>query len=136
MTGSKEEGDALLASLRFAYRLVEESEWADAQGKGFYPGTELDKKDNFMHLSLPSEVLTTARLYYSSHPGPLLVLCVDLSLVPGVQMRADWVDSRKAFFPHILNIGGDQGYTFPVISVTKVHTLTKSPTGEWEGFVV
>ena len=134
MTGSKAEGDALLATLKYAYRLVEESEWATAQSLGFYGGSPLDEKDNFMHLSLPDQVLTTARLYYSTHPGPLLVLCVDLSLVPGAQLRADWVETRKSFFPHIT--GGEKGYTFPVSSVVKVHTLTKTPSGDWEGFVV
>lgn len=102
--GTPEEAASLLASLRYAYRLVEASEWSSAQAAGLYAGTAMDSNDGFMHLSLPSEVLTTARLYYSSHPGPLLVLQVDLHAVPDAKLRADWVAQRGAFFPHI--VGG------------------------------
>ena len=126
------EAEALLASLRFAYRLVEPAEWAAAQACGLYKGTAMDAKDGFMHLSLPSEVLTTARLYYSAHPSPLLVLQVDLSAVPGAQLRADWVAQRGAFFPHI--VGGQHGYFFPAAAVTKVAEITPDGAGAWQGF--
>jgi uncharacterized protein (DUF952 family) len=126
--------EELLASLRHAYRLVEPAEWAAAQASGLYTGTALDAKDAFMHLSLPGEVLTTARLYYGAHAGPLLVLQVDLQAVPGARLRADWVAQRSAFFPHIVD--GQHGYHFPAAAVTKVTEIRPlgDGTGAWSGF--
>lgn len=133
LTGTPAEATALLASLRFAYRLVDEAEWALAQEQGAYKGSALDEKDGFLHLSLPGEVLTTARLYYGAHAGPLLVLKVDLRAVPGAELRADWVEGRKNFFPHI--VGSAAGsFHVPTAAVAAVRTLTRAADGAWEGF--
>lgn len=133
LTGTPEEGAALLQGLRYAYRIAEQSEWEASQACGLFKGTQLDEKDGFLHLSLPSEVLTTIGLYFASHPGPLLVLQVDLASIPEAQLRADWVAQRSAFFPHVT--GGKHGYHVPVASITRVFTLTRAgSSGEWQGF--
>ena len=85
-----------------------------------------------MHLSLAGEVLTTARLYYAAHAGPLLVLQVDLRKLVGVQLRCDWVGKLGAFFPHIL--GGEAGFGIPCAAVERVHWLRRGEGGEWAGF--
>ena len=121
-----------MRNLHYAYRIVEEGEWAAAVAEGAYQGSSLDARDGFMHLSLASEVLNTARMYYGAHRGPLLVLKVALGKVPGAQLRCDWVESRRAFFPHI--VGGEAGYAIPAEAVERVHCLTRGEGGTWEGF--
>ena len=130
--GTVADGAALLARLRYAYRIVEEGEWAAAQAASMYGGSAMDAKDGFMHLSLASEVLTTANLYYAAHAGPLLVLKVSLGKLVGAQLRCDWVGTRGAFFPHILR--GEAGNGIPCAAVESVHQLRKGVDGKWTGF--
>jgi len=132
LTGTPEEAAETLANLIYAYRIVEIKEWEAARDSGVYKGSSIDERDAFMHLSLPGEVLNTARIYYGDYPGKLLVLKVDLKAIPGAVLRCDWVESRRAFFPHI--IGGDAGYHIPVSAVQFVHTLTRDEKGNWTGF--
>ena len=44
------------------YRIVTPSEWASMREVGTYPGSPLDIKDGFLHMSAASEVAGTAAL--------------------------------------------------------------------------
>ena len=82
-----------------AYRLFTPAEWAAVQSAGAFTGTALDTRDGFIHLSLPTEVKHTCGHYFK---GQALVLArVSLE---GLRTRNDYVESRRAFFPHVLDL--------------------------------
>ena len=105
---------------RFAYRIVCSDELAVIRATGVFKGSELDHRDGYMHLSVLSEVLPTAGLYFPGRPD-LHALQVELSRVPGAVIRQDYVASRNAFFPHI--VSGDDGYAVPLSACVAVHPL-------------
>lgn len=83
----------------FAWRLFTPSEWAAVESTGAFSGTSLDTSDGFIHLSLLSEVRSTCAAYFAG--AVLVVARVDLS---GLRVRNDWVEKRRAFFPHVLDL--------------------------------
>ena len=105
---------------RFAYRIVCSDELAIIRATGVFKGSDLDHRDGYMHLSVLSEVLPTAGLYFAGRPD-LHALQVELSRVPGAVIRQDYVASRSAWFPHI--VSGDGGYSIPLGAVVAVHPL-------------
>lgn len=111
---------------RYAFRLVTSVELAAFTASGSYPGSELDARDGYMHLSPLSEVLPTANAYFAGHTD-LHVLQVELSKIPGAVLRHDWVAKRSAWFPHI--IGGDGGWAVPQCAVVEVHKLVQGADG-------
>ena len=53
---------------------MEPAEWAAIQATGSYPGSPLDVKDGFLHMSPASEVVGTAMKWYAPKPIVLLVI--------------------------------------------------------------
>ena len=108
-----------------AFRIVEGAEWAAALAAGEYAGSPLDARDGFMHLSCRAAVRETARRYYGSANGPLLLLEVDLAhgcfAARGVRLQWDFVASRGEHFPHLYPP------RLPAVAVRAVHELRAAP---------
>ena len=108
-----------------AYRIVTQSEWEQSLRCNVYRGSALDAKDGYMHLSAPGSVQETAKKYYSNYTENLLLLEVELPnqagndcyAKEGVKLQWDWVESRKAEFPHLYPS------CLPVRAVKRVHFL-------------
>jgi uncharacterized protein (DUF952 family) len=64
-----------------------------------FTGTDLDSRDGFIHLSLPTEVRSTCAHYFKG--VDLILARVDLG---GLRIRNDWVEKRGAWFPHVLDL--------------------------------
>ena len=81
------------------YKIMSKQEWEAAQAKGIYEGSEVDRKDGFIHLSAAHQVRTTAakafcrtRRIYCWYPSGKKVSAKTLK----------WEVSRGGdLFPHI-----------------------------------
>jgi len=89
----------------FIYKIVPESEWkATYEKDGIYRGSELDKKDGFMHASTLDSLARTLELYFSNEKGVILVQIKLDDLQKNGEVRWDWVESRQTYFPHYMNM--------------------------------
>jgi len=103
------------------YKLVSQKEWSGAQEAGEYSGSELDKKDGFIHLSTASQCKQTARLHYGGREDVLLVE-VSTEKVRR-SLRWDPAPSRNnELFPHIYGV-------IPMDAVTRVAPLPLTADG-------
>jgi uncharacterized protein (DUF952 family) len=82
----------------FLYKIMSEQEWETAQAQGIYEGSEVDRKDGFIHLSAAHQVRTTAQKHFSGRTDLLLVSVLEKNL--GKNLK--WEASRGGdLFPHI-----------------------------------
>jgi uncharacterized protein (DUF952 family) len=82
----------------FLYKIMSKQEWETAQAKGIYEGSEVDRKDGFIHLSAAHQVRTTAQKHFSGRADLLLVSVLEKNL--GKNLK--WEASRGGdLFPHI-----------------------------------
>lgn len=80
------------------YKLLATHEWAQARATGRYEGSTADRRDGFIHLSGPDQVVETAARHFAQQAG-LTLLTVDPDLL-GDGLR--WEPSRGgALFPHL-----------------------------------
>jgi uncharacterized protein (DUF952 family) len=95
------------------YKLLSADEWADAQVRGRFDGSEVDRRDGYVHLSGPDQVVETAARHFAGRTG-LVLLTVDPARL-GAALR--WETSRGgALFPHLYA-------PLPVDAVTRVDAL-------------
>ena len=82
----------------FLYKIMSKQEWETAQAQGIYEGSEVDRKDGFIHLSAAHQVRATAQKHFSGRADLLLVSVLEKNL--GKNLK--WEVSRGgALFPHI-----------------------------------
>jgi uncharacterized protein (DUF952 family) len=62
--------------LRVIYKLLATDEWARAREAGRYDGSDVDRRDGFIHFSGPDQVVETARRHFAGRTG-LTLLTVD-----------------------------------------------------------
>jgi len=89
----------------FVYKLCLQKELV-FDDKGEWKGTALDIKDNYIHLSTKEEIEKTANLYYSNVSEPVILLKVDckkLEETGNSVLVWEFVDIRKAYFPHLFH---------------------------------
>jgi uncharacterized protein (DUF952 family) len=80
------------------YKLLSTVDWARAEAAGRYDGSEVDRRDGFVHFSGPDQVVETARRHFADQVG-LTLLTVDPERVGG-ELR--WEASRGGeLFPHL-----------------------------------
>jgi uncharacterized protein (DUF952 family) len=80
------------------YKLLPTHEWVRAEVAGRYDGSEVDRRDGFVHFSGPDQVVETARRHFAGQAG-LTLLTVDPERL-GAELR--WEASRGgALFPHL-----------------------------------
>jgi uncharacterized protein (DUF952 family) len=80
------------------YKIMSKQEWKTAQAQGIYEGSEVDRKDGFIHLSAAHQVRATAEKHFSGKADLVLISVRDESLGPSLK----WETSRGSdLFPHI-----------------------------------
>lgn len=104
------------------YKIVSRAEWLEAEAAGRFDGSEVDRRDGFIHFSTAAQVRETAARHFAGQDG-LLVVAVDTSA-----LAIRWEPSRGgALFPHLygslpvdavvwsrpLELGQDDRHVFP-----------------------
>lgn len=80
------------------YKIMSKQEWETAQANGLYEGSEVDRRDGFIHLSASHQVRATAQKHFSGKADLLLVSVAEEAL--GQNLK--WEVSRGGdLFPHI-----------------------------------
>lgn len=80
------------------YKIMPKQEWETAQANGLYEGSEVDRRDGFIHLSASHQVRATAQKHFSGEADLLLVSVAEEAL--GQSLK--WEVSRGGdLFPHI-----------------------------------
>jgi uncharacterized protein (DUF952 family) len=102
------------------YKIMSKKEWETAQAQGIYEGSEVDRKDGFIHLSAAHQVRTTAQKHFSGKSDLVLISVREENLGPSLK----WEASRGSeLFPHIygpLQLDA-VGETAPLPLVNGVH---------------
>ena len=82
----------------FLYKIMSKQEWEKAQAQGIYEGSEVDRKDGFIHLSAAHQVRATAQKHFSGKTDLVLISVAQENLGPSLK----WKASRGGdLFPHI-----------------------------------
>jgi uncharacterized protein (DUF952 family) len=93
--------------------------WREAERTGVFSGSEVDRRDGFIHFSSAAQVAETAAKHFAGQ-GDLLLVHVDAATLGN---RLKWEPSRGgAHFPHLY---GDLDLTL----VTRVDPLPLGPGG-------
>ena len=80
------------------YKILPAAEWAQAQRVGRYDGSDVDRRDGFIHFSARDQVVATAAIHFAGQTD-LMLLAVDPERL-GAALR--WESSRGgALFPHL-----------------------------------
>lgn len=80
------------------YKVCAASEWSDAVAVGSYPGSGVDRRDRFVHLSTGAQLPETLRLHFFGQRDLVLVAFDPDAL--GAALR--WEPSRGGdLFPHL-----------------------------------
>jgi uncharacterized protein (DUF952 family) len=96
------------------YKIMSRREWETAQANGLYEGSEVDRRDGFIHLSAAHQIRATAQKHFSGQTGLLLVSVAEEALAQSLK----WEVSRGSdLFPHIYG-------TLPLSAVRDVIPLT------------
>ncbi|MEM9422453.1 MAG: DUF952 domain-containing protein [Pseudomonadota bacterium] len=79
------------------YRLMPSVEWARSKEEGYLVYNADDKRDGFMHISAPHQVMETANKHYNAYDA-LIVLGIDKGAIAEM---LKWEPSRGGeLFPH------------------------------------
>lgn len=101
------------------YRICTRQEWDSARAAGRYDGSDLDRRDGFIHLSGAEQLRGTLDLHFAGQAG-LVLLEIDAAVL-GNDLR--WEVSRGgAAFPHLYA-------ALPVSAVRAVHDLPLDTAG-------
>ena len=106
------------------YKICRAAEWADAERAGVFAGSEVDRRDGYIHFSTAGQVAETAAKYFAGF-ADLELIAVDADKL-GPSLK--WEPARGgALFPHLygaltpdavlwvkpLPLGGDGRHIFP-----------------------
>ena len=102
------------------YKICPQALWRQAERAGVFRGSEVDRRDGFIHFSTAAKVAGTAAKHFAGQ-GDLLLVRVDGAKL-GSRLR--WEPSRGGvLFPHLY---GDLDLT----AVLKVEPLPLGPDGQ------
>ena len=80
------------------YKICTAAQWREAERAGAYGGSEVDRRDGFIHFSTAAQVADTARKHFFGQTG-LFLIAVDADAL-GEALR--WERSRNdELFPHL-----------------------------------
>lgn len=84
------------------YKLVDAADWDAATAGGAYPGSAVDLRDGYIHMSTADQLDETARRHFSGLCG-LLKVTIDTAVLADLPDRPlRWEPSRGgALFPHL-----------------------------------
>ena len=105
------------------YKIVPAALWREAEREGIFRGSDVDRRDGFIHFSSAAQAVETAAKHFAGQSDLLLVRVDSAAL--GAALK--WEPSRGgALFPHLygdLDLGavrrvdplplGPQGHMFP-----------------------
>ena len=101
------------------YKILPAALWREAERVGKFLGSEVDRKDGFIHFSTAAQVVETAAKHFAGQADLLLVSVDAGALGPALK----WEPSRGgALFPHLYG-------ELALSAVTKVEPLPLSPDG-------
>jgi uncharacterized protein (DUF952 family) len=87
-----------MATSSIIYKICSDAMWREAQRTGMFRGSEVDRRDGFIHLSTAAQVRETAARHFAA-AGDLVLLAVDTAALGSV-LR--WEPSRGGdLFPHL-----------------------------------
>ncbi len=90
------------------YKIMSSQEWKNAVRRGVYEGSEVDRRDGFIHLSAAYQARGTAQRHFAHQQDLVLVAVNAVDL--GESLK--WEASRGgALFPHVYG-------TLPLTAVT------------------
>ena len=80
------------------YKICEQAAWRAAGAAGAYDGSDVDRRDGFIHFSTAAQVAETAAKHFAGQPGLMLVAVDGDALGPALK----WERSRgNELFPHL-----------------------------------
>jgi uncharacterized protein (DUF952 family) len=80
------------------YKICPATLWQEAERAGVFRGSEVDRRDNFIHFSTAAQVAETAAKHFAGQ-SDLLLISVDARKLGGA---LKWEPSRGgALFPHL-----------------------------------
>lgn len=101
------------------YKICPVPLWKAAERTGVFRGSEVDRRDGFIHFSSADQVVETAGKHFGGQ-NRLLLVCIDSAKLGA---RLKWEPSRGgALFPHLY---GDLDLT----AVMRVEPLPLGPDG-------
>lgn len=104
----------------YVYRLAQLTEWRAAQESGEIPLRDIDRVDEYFHLSTRAQLLETARLHFAD-ANDLVALAIEAAAL-GDQLKFEWAQKRGEAFPHYYG-------ALHVKQVRRVIALVKTKTG-------
>jgi uncharacterized protein (DUF952 family) len=106
-------------SMPTIYKICPAALWRAAEGQGVFHGSEVDRKDGFIHFSTAQQVAETAAKHFAG-ARDLLLIAVDAARL-GEALK--WEPSRGgALFPHLYG-------ALELAAVTRVEPLALGPDG-------
>ena len=83
------------------YKICRAAEWADAERAGAFAGSEVDRRDGYIHFSTAEQVAETAAKYFAGLPDLMLIAVDADKLGPSLK----WEPARGgALFPHLYGV--------------------------------
>jgi uncharacterized protein (DUF952 family) len=80
------------------YKICRRAEWEAAQAAGAYTGSDVDRRDGYIHFSTAAQVAETARRHFAGQADLVLVAVEDA----GLRERLRYEPARgAALFPHL-----------------------------------
>jgi uncharacterized protein (DUF952 family) len=108
------------------YKICRAAEWTAAQAAGVYRGSEVDRRDGFIHFSTVDSVVETARRHFAGVADLVLVGFDDAKL--GEALRYEparggtpfphlygSLDPKAALWVTPLPLGADGAHAFPAL---------------------
>tara|TARA_Y100000739_G_C20381274_1_gene361327 strand:+ start:99 stop:437 length:339 start_codon:yes stop_codon:yes gene_type:complete len=80
----------------FIYKILTKNEYEVFKKTDYYPGTEKDISDGFIHFSTKDQLIGTLEKYYKSEKNLILLKFPSNNL-----KNLKWEESGKLFFPHL-----------------------------------
>ncbi len=86
------------AVIAYVYKVCTAAEWRDAAAVGVYRGSEVDRRDGFIHFSTGTQLAETLRRHFAGQRDLVLVEVASADLGAGLR----WEPSRGGdLFPHL-----------------------------------
>ncbi len=80
------------------YKICERATWQEAEHAGIYRGSDVDRRDGFIHFSTAAQVAETAAKHFAGQKDLMLVAVDGADLGPSLK----WEPSRGGdLFPHL-----------------------------------
>jgi uncharacterized protein (DUF952 family) len=80
------------------YKIAPRAEWEAALADGVYRGSEVDRRDGFIHFSRAVQVDETLRTHFAGQPDLLLIAVDPAALGPALRFE---VSRGGELFPHL-----------------------------------